>query len=60
MMFNPSNDAVRLKLGMAYLQASRLEDAKLAVEQALRLNPANKSAREVLTEIIQQLKQNKR
>ena len=58
-MFHPANDIVHLRLGMAYLEASRLDEAKLAVEQSLGMNPASGMARQVLAEIMRKLKRKK-
>ena len=48
----PLNDFVMLKLGMTYFQAGRLEDAKIAVEQAIRLNPNNQQNQMVYKQIL--------
>ena len=51
----PLNDLVHLKLGLTLYQLDRKDEAIKAVEESLRLNPNNESAKEVYVRIKQEL-----
>jgi hypothetical protein len=49
------NPAVHLKLGSAYRQAGRVAEAERSLRVAVKLNPADKQARQALEQVRSEL-----
>lgn len=47
----PLNDVIKLKIGITHYQMGQLDSAKIYVEESVRLNPRNETARKVFQEL---------